>query len=429
MLATLRQRNFALLWFGGLISITGSWMIFMALPLYVYELTGSTLATSIMFLAGTVPRLLFGSFAGVFVDRWDRKRLLLISNLLFALALLPLLLVRSVEWIWLVYVVQFIQSSISIFSGPAEDALLPNLVDPEHLTAANSLNTMNNSIAGLIGPPLGGLILVQTGLAGILLFDAASFLVAAVLLAFIVMPPAPKRAPAGISATRMSHMWASIWQEWLDGLKIILHQPPVSFIFMMMAIVSLGLSIFSTLFFPFAVQVLGVSPLEIGWLMAAQAVGGLFGGLIVAQMGKLGSIYRLLGLSTFALGVIDLMLFNYSAFFPGITNGLILMFLAGAPGIINITCVGILLQTLVADQYRGRVFAALGTTAALVGVVGTLLAGVLGDQIGIVALLNVQGFSFILVGAVVLFRFFTGSLTSKQSGNETLPRVVEEGAL
>jgi predicted MFS family arabinose efflux permease len=429
MLATLRQRNFALLWVGGLISITGSWMIFIALPLYVYELTGSTLATSIMFLSGIVPRLLFGSFAGVFVDRWDRKRLLLITNLLFALALMPLLLVRSAEWIWLVYVVQFIQSTIGIFSGPAEDSLLPNLVDQAHLTAANSLNTMNNSIAGLIGPPLGGLILVQLGLPGILLFDAASFLAAAALLALIVMPPKPKQARPSISATRIRHLWTSVWEEWLDGLKIIRRQPLVSFIFLMTAIVSLGLSVFSTLFFPFAAQVLGVTPVEIGWLMAAQAVGGLFGGLILGQMGKLGSIYRLLGLSTFSLGVIDLALFNYSAFFPGMINGSILMFLAGAPGIINITCVGILIQTLVADEYRGRVFAALATTSALVGVIGTLMAGVLGDQLGIVALLNIQGFSFILVGAIVLFRFYTGGLNPRQPSEELQPRVLEEGAL
>ena len=429
MLATLRQRNFFLLWLGGLISITGSWMIFMALPLYVYSLTNSTLATSIMFVAGTAPKLLFGSFAGVFVDRWDRKYILIITNLLFAIVLMPLLLVQSVEWLWLVYIVQFIQATISIFSSPAEDALLPNLVDRQHLAAANSLNALNNSIAGLIGPPLGGIILVQFGLAGILLFDAASFLIAGALIVFITMPHKPKRRPANVSATSVGHMWTSFWREWLDGLSFIYRQPLVSFIFLMMAIVSLGLSIFSTLFFPFASEVLRGSPVEIGWLMAAQAVGGLVGSVIVSQISRLGSIYRLLGSSTLALGVIDLALFNYSTFFPGVINGLGLMFLTGAPGIINITCVGILLQTLVADEYRGRVFATLGTTSALVGVIGILLAGTLGDRIGIVALLNVQGFSFILVGAIVLFRFFSGSFTPKDQLKDSPVRVAEEGAV
>src|SRR5919198_1112108 len=85
MIATLRQRNFALLWFAGLISLAGDWMLIVALPIYVYQLTGSTLATSTMFIAGRLPTLLFGSVAGVFVDRWDRKRTMVVANLLLAL--------------------------------------------------------------------------------------------------------------------------------------------------------------------------------------------------------------------------------------------------------------------------------------------------------------------------------------------------------
>jgi len=74
MLAALRQRNFALLWFGQLISLLGDWILFVALPFYIYTLTGSTLATGIMFMVQTLPRLFLGSVAGVFVDRWNRRR-------------------------------------------------------------------------------------------------------------------------------------------------------------------------------------------------------------------------------------------------------------------------------------------------------------------------------------------------------------------
>ena len=107
MLAVLRQRNFALLWFGGLISMTGDWVLFIGLPIYIYQLSGSALATSLMFMAQIVPRILLGSLAGVFVDRWDRRQILVVTNLLLALGLLPLMLVRSVEWLWLVYVIAF----------------------------------------------------------------------------------------------------------------------------------------------------------------------------------------------------------------------------------------------------------------------------------------------------------------------------------
>src|SRR5690606_22876559 len=128
----LRERNFALLWFGGLISISGNWMLQIALPAYVFDLTNSTLATGTMFIAATIPRVLLGSMAGVFVDRWDRQRTMVIINLFQALVLLALLLVRSTEMLWIGYVVACTQSALSQFFGPAENALLPTLVGEEH---------------------------------------------------------------------------------------------------------------------------------------------------------------------------------------------------------------------------------------------------------------------------------------------------------
>lgn len=99
MLATLRRRDFALLWSGGLISMTGDWMLLVALPIYVYQATGSALATGAIFAAELLPNALFGSVAGVFVDRWDRKRTLVVTNALLTLSVLPLLLVPQTGWL------------------------------------------------------------------------------------------------------------------------------------------------------------------------------------------------------------------------------------------------------------------------------------------------------------------------------------------
>src|SRR5579884_1376706 len=104
MLALLRNRNFALLWAGSLVSQMGDWALFVALPMYVYRLTGSTLATSGAFLAELVPALLLGTVAGVFVDRWDRRVIIIVANTLLAVGLLPLLAVHSSGLIWIVYV-------------------------------------------------------------------------------------------------------------------------------------------------------------------------------------------------------------------------------------------------------------------------------------------------------------------------------------
>jgi len=105
MLTALRQRDFSLLWFAGLISITGDWTLNVALPFHVYKITGSALATGLMFMARTLPGVLFGGFAGVFVDRWDRKRTMVIVDLFATLLVLVLLTVDSVSGLWVIYLV------------------------------------------------------------------------------------------------------------------------------------------------------------------------------------------------------------------------------------------------------------------------------------------------------------------------------------
>src|SRR5690348_11437077 len=142
MLAALRQRNFAFLWFGQVISLIGNCVPFLALPFSVYSLTRSTLATAIMVILQTIPRISLGSVAGVFVDRWNRKRTMFIAELAQAITLVPLLLVHSQQWIWIVYIFAFVESTISQFFIPAKSAIIPNLVDEKHLLAANSLNSM-----------------------------------------------------------------------------------------------------------------------------------------------------------------------------------------------------------------------------------------------------------------------------------------------
>src|SRR6266702_7790542 len=112
MIAVFRQRNFSLLWFAGLISMIGDWLLYIALPMYVYQMTHSILATSAMFTAEIIPPILLGSVAGVFVDRWNRKYIMIITNILLTLALLPLPLVKSPQMIWIAYVAAFVSSTI-----------------------------------------------------------------------------------------------------------------------------------------------------------------------------------------------------------------------------------------------------------------------------------------------------------------------------
>ncbi|MGH8876419.1 MAG: MFS transporter [Stackebrandtia sp.] len=181
-LAVLRQRDFALLWWAGLISIAGNWMLIIAVPVAVYQLTGSAAVLAATTAAGWGPRILVGPLAGVFVDRWDRKRVLVIANLGQAVALAPLLLVDQPGEVWIVVAVLAVASSLSCFTSSAENALLPRLVPEAKLAAANSLNSANNNLARFAGPLLGGAALAAFGLSGVTLIDAASYLFAAVMI-------------------------------------------------------------------------------------------------------------------------------------------------------------------------------------------------------------------------------------------------------
>jgi len=125
-----RQRDYRLVLSAGLVSLTGDWILRTGLAFQVYVLTGSTLASGGLLLSSFVPMVVLGSLAGVFVDRWDRRRTMIVTNLLHAILLLPLLAVRDENSIWIVYAVVLVQSCLQQFFRPAEQSLIPVLVEP-----------------------------------------------------------------------------------------------------------------------------------------------------------------------------------------------------------------------------------------------------------------------------------------------------------
>ena len=264
MLAVLRKRDFSFLWFGGVLSVVGDYFLFIALPFFVYARTGSALATGAMFAAEILPRLLFGSLAGVFVDRWDRKKTMIVADLTRAAILLPLLAVAAGGPVWLVYVVAFVEATISMFFLPAKDALIPNLVDERHLTAANSLNSMGEQIPSLAGPLLGGALFGLVGLGGLVLLDIASYLVSAVLISLIsVRSVAPTDQPAGdagVTAQLTASAWAGALSEWLEGLRLVGRDLRVAAVFAVVAVAMVGEGVINVLIIVFVKDVLGAAP-------------------------------------------------------------------------------------------------------------------------------------------------------------------------
>ena len=401
MIRTLRQRNFALLWFAGLISMVGDWVLFIALPIHTYNLTHSSLATGMMFMAGTLPRILFGSVAGVFVDRWDRQRTMVIADLSRAVLLLLLLLVRSFEWIWIIYLVAFVESIISQFFDPAENALLPQLVDESQLVPANSLNALNDNLARLGGPALGGVLLGSFGFRDVVLVDSFSFLISGLMIAWIAQPSLNGTSQKTSQRTERSTLalQARLWKDWLSGLRFILNHSVVSAIFLVMGVAGIAEGLFNVMFVIFVRQKLGGDALAFGWLTSAQAVGGLVGGLLIGWIGNRIQANRLAGLLAMN-GALILVLVNL----PSFPLAMVALFLAGVPIVGYSVGIDTLLQVHVANRFRGRVFGALGTSLAIFVLFGQGAASALGDPLGVVPLLNLKGMLDILAGllAVIL---------------------------
>ena len=410
MLRVLRQRDFSLLWFAGLISITGDWMLIIALPITVYELTGSPLATGGILIANKLSALLLGSVAGVLVDRWDRKRTMVIANLIRAPLLLLLLAVNSADRVWIAYVTAAALSAVGQFFRPAENALLPRLVEQEHLVPANALNALNDNLGRLAGPALGGLVTTWVGLHGVALVDAASYLIAAVMIAAIATSTKPERVPASEEASPRGR-WAGIWHEWRDGLRMIRDSPALRVVFIVFAIASFGEGVMQSGFWAYLDQELDGGAREAGWLVSANATGGLIGAVVIGSRFRTRSAVYLLGWGAIGIGLTDLMLFNYPAFVPGIWLGLMFMGIGGVPGAAFGTGYTAAIQVEASDAYRGRVFGALLTTSALLMILGAAIAGVALEWLGAVAVLTVDSLGYIAGGVFALWSLGMGKVT------------------
>ncbi len=401
MLRILRQPNFAKLWFGGLISMTGDWILMVGLPFEIYRRTGSTLATGAMVLAFLIPSILLGSVAGVFVDRWDRQRLMVVINLVLAVVVLPLLAIDALG-IWIAYVVLFVASCLDLLFSPAEGALLPNLLEnaDDDLVTANALNGMNNHLARLIGPAVGGIIVATGGLAAVTVIDAVSFLVAAALIATIRTTHA-RAARHDTLEHEAVNAWRRLLGEWRDGLRTVVHHPVLRALLAFFVITRIGEGLTATLFVPWTTDALHSDATGYGLLLSTQAIGGLAGAIVIGRLGSRMDPLRLVILGSLAFGLIDLGLFTYPAIYPYIGPALVVMVVVGVPGAAMMAGIATLEQTLASDSHRGRVIGALGAVGAAGSLVGAIAAGFLGQTVPVVLLLVVQGSGYVIASLTV----------------------------
>jgi MFS family permease len=327
--------------------------------------------------------------------------------------------VRSADALWLVYVVQFVEQATGQFFTPAKRALVPRLVPRQHLAAANALDELALGAGRLLGPPLGGALLGLLGFESVVLLDAGSFLVSAVLLASIAVEPAAAqshqlglrsqgsqsgavRSPSsprpgsGWPATRARRctlwcsagsVWPAVWREWLAGLRLLRGQRVLVTLFGLKALVMVAYGIVFVLLVVFVRDVRGGGPLELAWFTTAQGLGTVLGSAVAGRLGRAVAPGRLFAAGLAAVGIGFVATFNA----PALPLALASILVAGA-GLVG-SAVGerTLLQTRVADAYRGRAFATYDTGGAGLMLVGQGVAAVLGPAAGVAAALDVAG--------------------------------------
>ena len=412
-----QQRDFRYLICAGLISLIGDFTLRVGLAYFVYELTDSTLASAGTLLSAYVPSILLSSVAGVFVDRWNRKTTMIVSNLLMAAGLLPLLLVEHPPDVWIVYAVAAWEGIVALFAIPAERAMLPRLVPEGDLITANALNGQTRDIARLVGAAIGGVLVAAGGVTALAIADAATFLVAAALVAQIGVSgraetdPDAQRPHEGsgsgdgdtaLTPAQATSKLRSLAREWSAGLRLAASQPVLRVVFIYTLIVMTGEGVMGTLFAPFVRDVLHGSGQAYGLIVSVQAVGGIVGGVVAASLGQRISAVAMFGIGSVLFGLVDLVMFLYPLVWVEIWPAAVCMVVVGVPGAVTMAGYTTLLQRNTTDAYRGRVFGALGAAQGVAILVGTLSAGFLGESVGIVPIIAFQGIGSVLAGGVIL---------------------------
>jgi MFS family permease len=387
-----------------LVSLTGDWLIAVGLSYAVYDLTGSTMASAGVFLTSLLPQVLVGLVAGVLVDRWDRRRTMVVANLLLAVGLLPLLLVDGAGLIWVVYPVLVFEAVVETLFAPAEQAMLPRVVDESdsaELITANALNDQARNVARLVGGAVGGVLAAVGGIPLVALVDAGTFLVAALLVARIRTSGAVA-AKDESAETVVRGRFAELRDEWVEGARVALASRTIRVLAGFWLITSFGEGIWGTLFAPYVRSVLDGGAEALGLISGIQAIGGVVGGLFAATFAATWKPARMLGLGALVFGAVDLVIAVYPLGYAHAWPAAALMVVVGLPGAIMSAGMMTLFQQHTDDRERGRVFSLLLLVRSTFQVVGSLTAGVLGGTLGIVPVMSCQGCGYLSAGLLVM---------------------------
>jgi MFS family permease len=359
------------LYFGGQsISLIGTWMTRLATSWLVYRLTGSAFLLGIVGFAGQIPTFIFAPFAGVWIDRLDRRQVLLVTQILAmaqSLALAFLTLARHINIHEIVWLSAF-QGLINAFDMPARQAFLVQMVeDKQDLGNAIALNSSMVNLARLVGPSLAGGVIAVSGEGACFLIDGISYIAVIASLAAMRLEPGIVKATTDSMIGQLKEGWA-----YVSGFA------PVRTILLLFAMVSLMGWPFTVLMPIFAGKILKGGPHTLGFLMGAIGIGALVSAISLALRKTVLGLGRMIPIATASLGV-GLILFGMSRI---LWVSLILMLFCGFGMMQQMAASNTIIQTIVDDNKRGRVMSFYSMAFVGMAPFGSLLAGGMAHAVG-----------------------------------------------
>ena len=403
LLRVLKNGNFLALWIGQIISQFGDRLAQMALiGLYLKQTAGISLSHSVpvmrnLFFFSTLPILLFSPLAGVYVDRWSRKKTLIATDLLRAgLILLIPLLAGYTDGMWSIYGVIFLVFTVTCFFSPAKSAIIPNLVKKRELLAANSLSNITRLIAMIGGVTAGGIIVAWTGTKMSFYLDSLSFLLSglAILAIRIKEDPPPEESKDGIRR---------VAKELVAGLNFIRKKKRVKFVatslFILMGASGIGYLLVTV----FVTKALNLGTIGLSVLATFLGMGMLAGSLIYGHFGEQIEREKVIVGGTLICGVCAVLLGGSKSLFLLSLGVSIIGFIASPIMIAAYT----LTQELTPDRIRGRVFSALEVIINSSFLFFIWVAGVLGAWLPIQSIFYLTGVGLLVYGSKILVLRYT----------------------
>jgi CRP-like cAMP-binding protein len=391
MFAVFRKRDFTLLWLAQLVSTAGSALTDLAAGIYVWRATESTLAVALTLMVTAIPSLIVGLLAGVYVDRHDRRRIMIWTCLIQAVVVGLIAVVIGIEAVALpgLYLLLLINAGIKQFFDPAHDSLIPEIASDEELAAANSFLSIAGFGSTAIGFAGAGLLAGTVGLEAAFLLDAASFLFCAGCIALMGPYPMPQPDDDASVGVIVANLRA--------GLVTLVGTPVIRSIFAVAALMFFAFGLWNVLLLPFSIQELGATEFQYGLQEGLTSVGFVAGSFFMARFSRLLPEPAWMALAMAAMATCS---FLYGAS-TSVTAAILIVTVSGFANAPSAIARSTLMQRTTPRDMRGRVFSAFYVLRDIVFLFGMAAAG-LADVVGIRTLIFVSGAILFAAAALVL---------------------------